>query len=425
MGAVPIVTRPSRLLVPGAALATPLAAFAVGVGALTYLTGGRASGTDVAVVLLSAALASPVAAAVLLDRSPGHPLGLALCVPGLVPLLGALERGRSGRPLPSELLEPRGAPVVVLAAVLLVAVPLLLPDGRAGRGAARAGVAAGAATAVALLVAALTTTRAAPVPTLGLRPGADAVLALAPLLVVLAAGSLAHVDQACAWRSAAGAERDRRGWYLLGAALLVPTVTALITWILVGAPPPAVSYALAGLLALAPMGIVGLVLVPDPPPLDRTVARTLALGAGGVVLAVVYVAAFAGLAATDLPDRSAGAAVLTGVAALAALPAWLRCRSALETRLFGFGRQPARALSGLQERLSAGDDLAPEDAVTQWLAAAVRSPSAVVVPGPRPPDAVPDALVVPLVVGGAPVGHLVVGAQANRATTTAWLLSAQ
>ena len=388
----------------GRSVVLPLGCFALGALVLAFLAGGRVSSGDPALVVLAACLACPVAAAVLLDRSPGDRVGTVLCVPALVPLVGALTAWPAvgSRPLPAEALTATAAPTVLLVAVVLVALPLLLGGDPLQGTAALAGGAAGAAVLLSGVSAALDA---------GLRPEValqlpTAVAGAAALALLAGAVVAAHVVAMRRWTVSTGADRDRRGWALVGAAVVAPSAAGLSGWIVTGGPPVA-HYATAALLLLVPVAVLAVTGTPAPPALDRALARAATFALLSVLLAVVYVSAVAGLAATGLPDGPQGAAVLTATAALVAIPLWGRCRELLQTRLFGAGRSPAQVLAALEAQLSA-QPADPLQAIGAWVAAAVRSPGARVLREPPEAPDDPAALSVPLRAGDALVGHLVV-----------------
>lgn len=395
------------LLAPAVAL--PVASFTLGAATVAYLASGRVGGGDLAVVVLAACLVWPVAAAVLLDRRPGHPLGPVLCMPALVPLIGALAAGRrvDSRPLPSDVLEAGPLPAALLACLVFVALPLQVSflghpsrPGRRPRGTFWTALAVSVLTAV---VAAAPGAASFGVRTPGPPIGYPGALGIA---AVVAAALGAHAAVGLAWRRSAGAVRDLLGWYLIGSAVLGAATVALALVVADGTSALAL-YALSALLAAAPATLTLLLLSPSPPALDLALARGAAFVVALVALGAVYLAAVAGLAATGLPDGPLGAALLTGTAALVAVPAWGRCRSWVEDLVFGSGRRPETVLRDMRRGLGDAHPAGPLTAVTDWVAAALRSPGARVCTDPnRPIKPQVGGVVVPLRVGGADVGCL-------------------
>jgi signal transduction histidine kinase len=412
MHASPTVTSgpAGDLLGPGRGLLVPLGAFTAGAATVAHLAGGRVGAGDLAVLVLVSCLAWPLAAAALRESRPGHPLGAVLWVPGVLPLLGALVAApRTGaRPMPADVLAAAALPGAVLACTGLVAVPVVLASLAVPSGSLRprATVAPAVLAATALAAAALGVPPDRPAAT-ALVPAAWSRPAAVVATVALAAAVLAaHLLVARARRLATGAERDRLGWYLLGAALAAPTGWVLAIAVDDGAPA-VVTYALAAVVAAHPVAVAVLAGTDRVPALDLALARAAALAAVTVGLAAVYLGIVAGLAASGLPEGPLGAAVLTGTAALVAVPLWGRCRSAAEVLLFGAGRRPASVLAAMQRQVTGPQPAGSLAAVTRWVADAVRSPCVrvhVEPDGPAPTAA--GGVSVPLAVGGVPVGWL-------------------
>jgi len=404
---VPVGSGAPVRLVPVRAFALPVASFTVGVVTVASLAGGQVGASDLAVVVLASCLVWPVAAAVLLERRPGHPLGPVLCGAAVVPLVGAVSAGvRVGaRPLPFDVVAMGVLPAAVLACIAFVGMPLAVGRTTAVSWPRRTwtvvlplALAASGLTAVTVAVAPSGVGRPAVVP--------DAVLEGLGGAALCCAALWAHAETARARRRVFGADRDRLGWYLIGSVVLGSAASGLAVAVAGGASA-VVSYALAAVVATIPAASTALLLSPAPPALDLALARVVAFTGVLVVLVVVYLGVVAGLAASGLPEGPMGAAVLTGTAALLAVPLWSRCRSWVEDLLFGNGRRPESVLRMMQHGVRDAPATETLTAVTDWVAEALRSPAARVHAGGGDPMAAPSgALLVPLRVGGSVRGWL-------------------
>lgn len=230
-----------------------------------------------------------------------------------------------------------------------------------------------------------------------------------PLLVGSAVLGLASL--AVRFRRAVGEERQQAKWVVWGAAL---SVLLLGTGQLVG--PEGGSDALLALAVLPlPLGVAVASLRYRLWDVDLVINRTIVYLALTCLVVAVYVVGVLVLGGL-LGERTGAPLVATVIVALGAEPARRTVQSAVDRLVHGDRSDPYRALVRLGRRLEdASVPVGPEalrgtaDAVRQ----ALQLPWVVVdvVDGPVTASGSPteDGIRVPLVHGGALVGHLVVG----------------
>ncbi|HUR14474.1 MAG TPA: sensor histidine kinase [Mycobacteriales bacterium] len=379
----------------------PVTVLCSGLASLGLLASENATGTDLQVLVLAAALVSPLAAAVLLDARPHDPVGLLLTVPGLLPVVALVVAASAEGAKPSAARAALEAPhlVVAGAALALVGLPLVVPGGwPRDRWGTVTGLAALAVATAGVATYLLRSDRQPDVLDAGL-DGAErvALWALVPL------GVSALVRLASLWRHSVGAPRQRAGWLLLGLLTTAPVMAVLAV-----ADRALWTYLALGLLAAAPVALVWLLLTPSVPSLEPALLRAGLLITTTGVLVGGYLLARWTVGRTELPDSGAAAAVVTGLLALALLPFYVRMRDAGLVRLYGTAR-PGAAMGRLGRSLDTVDEVAEAlAAAAEAVALAVRSPHAIVVLGPPPEDPGDGTCVVPLVAGSQPLGALVV-----------------
>lgn len=381
----------------------PGVGFVIGVGAVVIAASEHANAVQLDVVRLAAWTAGPVAAALLLDRRPGNRVGRLLALAGFFPVLALVVAAWEQRTLPDITSAAAQSPVLALPAVaLLVSLVAAFPDGAAASQLAQRvrHVPAG----VAMLGGMSAAWRAAQPGSGGTYPLLERfeqlclVTLLFTLLLVLG----------MQWRAASaatGIDRRRRLWLLVGALAVAACGAGIAAW----SAGPAAAYASAALHALVPFGIALLVIAGDLPPVELALGQVgVTLAIGGVVVGV-FAAAHALLSRTDLPDPRSAATIAAAVAALALLPLHSALRRRVAVRLLGVGRQPGSLLALLSESLqTTGEAQDALRSACDAVAAAVRSPSANVVPSDSVRFHDPAAVTIPLTASGEDVGMLVV-----------------
>lgn len=395
----------------GSGMEAAVAVFAVGVVALGLLASDNADAVDLDVVRLAAWLCWPVAAAVLLDARPRLPLGLVMAVAGLAPTVVVVAAGLRDGPLPTVADALRDAPHLLTPAValLLVAVPLCFPgpwpaDIR-GR---RIGIAAATCVVVGVAASVLQSGPQQHLATQVLHRLDQLGLAL---VVPLSAAAFGR--QIGRYRRGHGTERNRTGWFLAGTAGVgVAVAAALALDELVG--PAAGTYAVAGVVAATPAGLVTLVLYDGISPVARELLRGLVLAASVVVVSLCFAVSYFFLRASSLPDARAAATTVTVLVSIGLLPAYTRLRDTVMGRRYGAVHRPRSAMALVGRSVDAADVEGALAAAASAVAAAVRSPAAWVRldedegldQADRQPD--PDAAVLRLAAGERAVGTLVV-----------------
>ena len=421
--------------VPASAGAAPLAVLAVVLGGLTLaLVGGSVVLAVVDDVPVGAAGAAGgifgVIGGLVAARRPSLVVGWMLLVVGLTLTLSSFSHDwarhalvESPGSLPAgEALLWLGTWVWVVGYCTLAALlPLRLPDGARPTGRWR--IAWWAALAVTVLAAsgwALTPyDRLDRPPIEGLDPAVTSPTATSfgPTLLVLSLPLLAGcallglTSLALRLRHAVGEERQQAKWVVWGAAL---SVLLLGVGQLLG--PEGGSDALLALAVLPlPLGVAVASLRYRLWDVDLVINRTIVYVALTCLVVAVYVAGVLALGGL-LGERTGAPLVATVVVALGAEPARRRVQAAVDRLVRGDRSDPYRALVRLGRRLEdASVPVGPEalrgtaDAVRQ----ALQLPWVVVdvVDGPVTASGTPteDGTRVPLVHGGALVGHLVVG----------------
>lgn len=323
-----------------------------------------------------------LAGAVLLDRTPGVPVGRVLVGLALVPaplmLLAAVRAG--GRPDSTQLLDALQQLAGSVAVLLAVALPLSLRRGRATRGTLlSSGAAAAAGCAVAF------------------RP------ALWP--VALTACGVVWLQVVRATRAADRLERRRVVWLLV--ALAVAGAITATAWLSFSTAVAA--YVVAAALATLAWAVARVALAQDFRPLTEPLldlaAVLAALGAAATLGLLVRVGA--GWASLPSPSTSAwfGAVVTLATALPAAV--WVR-RNALSKK-YGSGILTPADVAAITADLHAHTEpRALLGKAARMVAAASGSREARIVLGPDDPAAPAHWVRHALVVGGDTVGVLLV-----------------
>jgi signal transduction histidine kinase len=417
--------RTVRLVLWTTALGATAAATAAAVVAVRAGLGQQqARVTDVLVV----AACCTVGALILTSR-PCHPVGLALLIGGgaygygllpvelLVTHLAADPDDPVARVLLLVAFLVRGVGWLVLATVL----PLVFPDGAAGR--ARLWLRAAFVTLGLFVLGILLqptinddrvpgTDNPVGLPA-DLRLIADGVVVVAFALgaVCLVAGLL---FVAARWRHGSPLVRQQVGWFALGLLVTVAGAAVLASGVL-GAPVFSVA------VAALPLAVGVAVLQHRLYEVDVLVNRALLYGLLTSAVVAVYVLVVGGVG-TVLDARGAGWLPLlaTAVVAVGFQPLREALQQGVNRLTYGAWHEPQALVRGLHNRLEQA--ASPDRALADVLAAvredlrleflSVRTPDGdVLAEAGRPTDAVRE---VPLVHAGAPIGVLAVGGGSGR-----------
>lgn len=344
---------------------TVAAAWACAAAAVTALAGALvfraldpepASSWGLAFAALSVpALATGLAIA---RRRPGHPVGAIVCLLGLFPVgelvleswAGAAAAGRAaGTGWAVALLQGDWVWVYLGLAGLLLLFPDGRPPGPRWRAAPAFCVGAGVATALVGLLGSQAFDppyEGVPRPAPLLSGSAGSVVPAAAIALLLAGLLVAAAALVTRFRRAVGVERVQLKWLAAAATLLPASLAAcLVEAAVLGGvgPVTAVAFVTAYLAILAAVAVA--MLRHGLYDVDRLISRTIA----GLVLTVLVVAAFAGIAVAVAVPLGGGSAVGTGVATLAVTLAFTplrrRVQAVVDRR---FDRDRLRAVEAVE-----------------------------------------------------------------------------
>ncbi|KKK04952.1 hypothetical protein LQ51_16260 [Micromonospora sp. HK10] len=369
-----------------------------------------------------AGLAFGVVGALVLRRQPTNRLGLVLGIAGLCAAASATAAEYVAYTLHTRPGALRGAGVAALAVslwlpaflLLVVALPLLFPDGRlpSPRWRAPAAVALTSGTVATVGIATVDQVVADETGAayhnpldLPLPDGPQLMVTLVALFVTIAVGAVAVVAVVLRMRRVEPARRRQHAWFVAALALLLTATEA--------SQSDAVAFALhvAAVAALA-VGIVRHQLFDIETVLSRALVYALLTGAA----LAAYLLAAAALGASL--DGGVGPALVAAVAALLLAGVRHRVQRAVERFLYGRRDDPLAALTSFGERLAQTMDVdAVLPAVVDTVRATLRLPYAAVrltAEGTfayTAGEAITGTVEFPLTYSGEPIGVLIVGAR--------------